>query len=395
MNASQPSIDNKNGVFRFRLIPVYLYIFMSYTSTALFQNDLLQQISLYAMLFLSVIYMSMTRHIKWNNYLSWYLGIFLLCAISVVYSVSKDYTINNLFTLVIPLILCFCITQVVVTNNDIKSIFITFSLSANILLLAILRNSSGIDGRVGRDLFGNENTFAIMGMLGLLCSIWLAFYSKNKWRVFYIFSVVAQFVLTSLSGGRKYIVIPFFFFFLLVYLSELSRKKKILFFSFLGICGVLALIAILTIPILFNTIGFRLVDSSQTSHSDFLRLLMVTSGLDYWLEAPFLGNGHHTFEYLFLINESLSYSYSHNNYVELLCNLGILGFVLYYSYYIYTLIKLRKKRNPYSSFFIAFILSFFVLEIGVVSYYGMTLCHLFLCLACISSYNDYLNTHNS
>lgn len=392
MNTFQPSIDNKNGIFRFRLIPIYLYIFMSYTSIALFQNDFLQQISLYAMLFLSTIYMGITRHIKWNNYLSWYLGIFFLCAISSIYSVNKDYTINNLFTLLIPLILCFCISQVVVTNNDIKSIFIMFSLSANILLLAILRNTSEFNGRIGRNLFGNENAFAIMGMLGLLCSIWLAFYSKGKWRLFYIFSVIAQFFLTSLSGGRKYIVIPFIFFFLLVYLSELTRKKKILFFSLLGILGIFALLAILTIPILFNTIGYRLIDPSESSHSDFIRLLMVTSGLDYWLEAPFLGNGHHTFEYLFLINESLSYSYSHNNYVELLCNLGILGFIFYYCYYIYALKKLRIHKNPYSSFFIAFILSFCILEIGVVSYYGMTFFHLFLCLSIICS-NNLLKKH--
>jgi O-antigen ligase len=56
-----------------------------------------------------------------------------------------------------------------------------------------------------------------------------------------------------------------------------------------------------------------------------LRLEMIRMGLEMWQESPIWGNGNEAFR----VKSGLN-AYSHSNYVELLANYGVIGFVLFY-----------------------------------------------------------------
>ena len=77
------------------------------------------------------------------------------------------------------------------------------------------------------------------------------------------------------------------------------------------------------------------------------------------------------------------HTYSHNNYIEIMVNLGMMGFILYYSYYIFLIRKLWLKKNNASNlrnFFLAFMISLFVFELGAVTY-NMNLIQVVISLA--------------
>ncbi|MDG1302027.1 MAG: O-antigen ligase family protein [Opitutae bacterium] len=56
------------------------------------------------------------------------------------------------------------------------------------------------------------------------------------------------------------------------------------------------------------------------------RLEMLQVGFDLWAQSPLWGNGNEAFR----VMAGLDGYYSHNNYIELLCNYGGLGFFLFY-----------------------------------------------------------------
>lgn len=92
--------------------------------------------------------------------------------------------------------------------------------------------------------------------------------------------------------------------------------------------------------IIFNAFfGRGKVDSSFS-----LRRRMIQVGLKTWKEHPVLGIGMgnaHMIAGQYLQADT----YLHNNYAELLCSGGIVGFALYYSAYVYLAVKLYSLRN--------------------------------------------------
>lgn len=97
---------------------------------------------------------------------------------------------------------------------------------------------------------------------------------------------------------------------------------------------------------------------------------MVQLGLRRWTERPLCGYGFDSFKYY---NRAMTgnFYYAHNNYVELLYDLGLTGFVVYYSFYFKLLITgiVERKIPVYArSFPVATVLAFLVYEVGAVNY---------------------------
>ena len=65
--------------------------------------------------------------------------------------------------------------------------------------------------------------------------------------------------------------------------------------------------------------------------------------------------------------------YAHNNYIELLVDVGIVGIVIYYYIYLYIIfifIKNRKNDSVFQIIMFGILISFIVNEYGMVTYYG-------------------------
>ena len=135
----------------------------------------------------------------------------------------------------------------------------------------------------------------------------------------------------------------------------------------------------MNVPVFYEIIGSRMEsffaflngDVSHADGSSKIRSQMIKMGLERWIQSPILGYGFDSFKYY---NQSVTghFYYSHNNFVEILYNTGIIGFVLYYWYYAKLCFTAWKGRNYISlsarAFSVAMILSMLCFEYGAINY---------------------------
>ena len=84
----------------------------------------------------------------------------------------------------------------------------------------------------------------------------------------------------------------------------------------------------------------------MASHSTDVRKVMIQEGFRFFWYHPIIVGG----EKYFVTMTSTIYGYSHCNYVEILCNAGIIGFVLYFRPLFKNLKKMILFKNVDSSF---------------------------------------------
>lgn len=116
-----------------------------------------------------------------------------------------------------------------------------------------------------------------------------------------------------------------------------------------------------------NSVVNLLFGGGGVSSSDQGRMDMIQIGLKMFREKPIWGFGADAFKHLSGYN-----IYSHNNYIELMTNYGLIGLTLYYSVFlklIKDLLLLAFRGNVYSKFLLSFFIMRIVSDFGNVSYY--------------------------
>jgi O-antigen ligase len=177
-------------------------------------------------------------------------------------------------------------------------------------------------------LVGNANEFALQLNLGAVL-VWL-FPKKSGW-VACVLSLIAAVYGVATSGSRNALVIlPLLLLIcFLQVLSEIKRHRGLVLFGVatlgLALCFVVAILS----PILFEqashiTAVKRMIDLNDSSFDK--RSAMIRTAIRLWQESPIFGNGSVAF-----VRHGGFGGYSHNNYVELLCNMGVVGLCLYYA----------------------------------------------------------------
>lgn len=95
------------------------------------------------------------------------------------------------------------------------------------------------------------------------------------------------------------------------------------------------------------------VNLGETSISDMSRRLANVDAINKFLQSPIIGNGWGDRIYLAQLDLNLLY---HNCYLSVLCQLGVIGFVLYYGVFTYPLVKsiimIKKAEYFYYGLFI-------------------------------------------
>ncbi|MTL29210.1 hypothetical protein GMA84_07320, partial [Turicibacter sanguinis] len=284
------------------------------------------------------------------------------------------------------LVITFCIINYLDRLEKIKYIIYSFVIGGGVLCIHFLNIyglkifedtiNSKYGLRVGGEL-GNENTIALFCGYSIIISAYILFYKNPKIliKIICLLSGISCFILSMMTASKKALILIFFGLGILFILKRYKKNiimKKIL--SIIISVGLLVFIyQIIKNVDLFWYINLRIEEFIQTlnsnggiaSESDQVRLDFIKSGFNIFLKKPILGNGVASSYYYFN-------TYSHNNYIEILMNNGILGFILYYSTYIITLLKLTKLKYNYFKFSVLcyiFISSLFILEFGLVDYY--------------------------
>ena len=244
--------------------------------------------------------------------------------------------------------------------------------SAVVLILLITERDLIMAGsiRIGASLSG-ANVNVVAGHLGIYSLGILFLYIKTKKKLILVpYTITVIFML--LTGSKKVFISIFLGITMYIMYDGIKFKKVLLLFFIVSVL----IVAILSNSSLYNVMGARTVsfldtigfieNTSQTrDESTSVRLKLINTALKLFMEKPFFGWGYNV-----TARVSERHFYSHNNYVELLANNGILGFSIYYGMLFFLFIRALKlsKRDIGRYFIIASLLNLLLCDLAVVSY---------------------------
>ena len=127
---------------------------------------------------------------------------------------------------------------------------------------------------------------------------------------------------------------------------------------------------IMNVPFLYNEVGFRfegIVTNGEVEGSFRGRERMIALGWSLFRDNPLLGYGVNNFRALSPWN-----TYAHNNYVELLVDVGVIGTALFYFWAVVLLRRaIRTKYSKTNGIIMAVTLTVLLLGIMDVQYNSM------------------------
>lgn len=230
-----------------------------------------------------------------------------------------------------------------------KIVFYTGLFVFGYMLLTSRGGAGTIDGRMGNALSGNVNTVGVS--LGILSILGTFVCIKTRKKIYYVFLalILAGMLIT---GSRKAVV------YLLADIIQIifsvkgkKRTNAVLAAIVLILIGYLV---IMEVPLFYDVIGYRFQDmmftitgsgAGKAEASTYQRSIMIQEGLKIFRDHPIFGGG----EKYFGLQSRMGYDYSHCNYIELLCNYGIVGIILFYGPVMRNMIlSFRLKKNVFS-----------------------------------------------
>lgn len=323
--------------------------------------------------------------IRWGHLL-WMLSFYLLGYLSQHWAMYPGTVIRISGYVRFTAILSWAVAEYVTQDeHDLDHICRVMLLMAILLMGNFLMNATSYKGRFSLKV--NANVFGLCA--AYLFGFVLFAAKKAKWRkIIWNVAAVALVVIVLLTGSRKSLitVVLFFVAFFLFWTPEKGSIDMLL--RILGVLAliVVALLIIMNVDVFYNAVGKRIESlltyvftGEEADTSAITRTNMINIALDLFLgKNPMFGIGLNNFKYV-----SGYMTYSHNNYVELLCSLGVVGILVYYGPMLYFAIRafiLWRKRVPGAILPLTILVLQFVNDIGQVSYYTFSI-HIFLGIA--------------
>lgn len=358
------------------LILFLMYIFFSYTGDSQVIPSVLTTVCLYGFILFTAFTIVSKKKIRFNLQNRWWLLFTGFCVVAFLMAGMK--TSQALMKIVIILALSVGMSYVIESWKDVLLLVRMYVVAAAVLIVLLLATGQlFVSGRLGSALIGNANSFANALLFPAVLSIWLLIFDKGPVkRYIYLASLLFTVLAIGLSGGRKIILIVGACAVLLYLMNGRGNMGKTL--RNIIIVAVLlgaAIYAMLSIPVLYNSIGVRFFDPSErVLQSDQTRWIYVQMGLGQWLQRPFLGHGLDTFKYY---NQQVTgaFHYAHNNYVEMLYDFGLVGFILYYAFPLKCLRRLWRmpsSMNAWRALGLSLVAAVFLFDLGGISYYTNT-----------------------
>ena len=268
-----------------------------------------------------------------------------------------------------------------------------------ISLFCFIKSLSTLRGwaRLGKDEFElagqTQIYYSCILIYATIFSMYNAFTKKNA-KGIYIAITIFLYICCLLTAIRKCLIVPIIF--LLCYTVILNRKNIIKFLFYMCLTVIVILSMYFIVNKYFNSMAYRMnnmfenvfqdVDASKTGDSMSIRKWLRELAFEIFLNHPLIGVGIGQFRYYAAIQGVDLYS--HNNFLEVLSNTGIIGFIIYYIPYISILIcgikkaKTKELDRNEGIFVISFIITTMIMEYGQVQYFQLY----FLIYMCLFSY---------
>lgn len=365
----------------------FIYFLMSYTlGNVIKYNHYITTLMLVFMTIYSHMSSPMFRIKKKERSIIFYYGLFSLwIALSWFWAKKpSDEQETIVISCVEIILMLLCLIDYVNNSKDnlrkIMHIYVNATVTFGLIYYAISPITSWGTERMGgftpiwRNAAGYYFTFAAA----------FAFYlymlkKQNKEHVKKPWEILLLLFMAVATGSRKvFIHIALIILLYIILQKEITKKVKY-FIAALLLIGIAFGIGC-QIPTFQNMYANRLIDifmgAESGDGSTIVRSYMRVFAFTLFLESPLVGNGLNAFMSWMAANTAfrarwnIPAMYSHCNQAELLCNSGIIGFLLYYLYPFVIVCKgMKQYHKPYVRMGISIIIAYLILDYGTISYY--------------------------
>lgn len=332
----------------------------------------------------------------------WFSSFALLSLISVLWAANQQMSLRVISRLVQVIVITFCMAQSYSTRASLFRGIRMFSWAGTFVALYLLINTpfdewfKGFFGMSVTQL--NPNTIGMVFTLCVVVTFYFAFFCEEK--IYYIFTFLQMFIII-LTSSRKSLLASVAGLCMLAMLKVRRRNVVMRIFFVLGFV-VAVYYLIMSVPELYSAIGVRFESMAEHmlgvdgDRSISLRQIFIENAKDMFFERPILGYGINNFTDLIYQRIGIG-TYAHNNYYEILADLGIIGFAVFYGYYFFllaTLVKLCvRKSSSMAKLMLVLLVVIMICEYGLVTYYSvyvqLALCFVYLVTCAINDEDDH------
>lgn len=349
-------------------------------------------------LFIFITVINMITHKKVDiisfKYLGYKILFLIFCFISSIWSVNTANVYSACFTIALRMLTGFAIILYIRDREQLKKFLLAYVFASFVLccrmVLVVPMDAWGkirVGNYLSHDINNSYENTGITYVLGFAITYLMMSKDliKNK-KLKYV--LIAMFTLFSLLSGSKKQIILLITNILVIALFKSKNILKILSRLLFATIGILILLfCVFNNKYLYNVLGQRIEGFIYTINSDdrmsvdystgvdvstSARLFLIQDAYNTFKQNAFLGVGTNCFKEV----GTMKGKWAENNFFELLADLGIIGFILYYSLYIYIITNLLKRirdRNIYDILLIACLISFLIIDFTMVTYMNNTL----------------------
>lgn len=334
----------------------------------------------------------------------WYGSFVLLSLMSALWATNPQTCLKVMSRLIQSLVITFCMSQNYATRAGLFRCIRMFSWAGTLVAVYMLASTPFDDWFKG--FFGfsavelNPNTVGMIFAICLVISLYFALYCDEK--RYYVITLLNLFIVI-LTSSRKSLLASVG---AIVMMGLMKVQRRNFVTRIIMTFGLLVALyyLIMSVPELYKAIGIRLesmfgyLTGEDGDYSLSLRQKFIENATDMLFERPLLGYGINNFTVQ--IGRRINvWTYAHNNYYEILADLGIVGFAVFYGYYFYLLASLvktwLKTNSSLAKMMLTLLAVIMFCEYGLVSYYSiymqMALCCMYLFICAINGSDDYSN----
>ena len=313
----------------------------------------------------------------------WTVAFISICALSMLWAIKTSLVINAMKNMLVHSMLLIFLSITVSSEKRVQQVLKLIMLSVVINAIWLLLTNQGmfevsgaqndVIDRLGTEGKWNANTIGMMSAIAMLISLYFGIKTKKSiFRLMYIGIVLLMIFVTLLSGSRKALLMVLIEICGFLFVVFKGKRLRAIVLIFLIISALYYMV--MEMPFFYSIIGWRvdgflasLTGVGRVDNSTQIRDAFAKDAFHVWLKYPIVGCGLDCYRSL----NSIKYGmYAHNNYVELLADLGIIGTGIFYSAYLYCALKLMRmpRKNHLTWVLIIILLIMLVMDIGSVSY---------------------------
>lgn len=363
---------------------IFIYILLIFIYDSKIEMTYIYKIPMFILIIIQAVRILKTRNFLFPNNIK---ALFLLTSFSLVsslWAINSDMSIANAKTLFLLTSFLLILYNFLYYEKDSLLKMLKILMFAGVVFSIYVILYYGFSNffemlnsgaRIGEEI-DNVNKLGLEAGISFLLTLFFSIYYNKK----YLLLSPLPLLVALGSGSRKVMVLLIIGSFLLL-LSKQNRSKVLTIVK----NGIIVVVFLLIVSYLLENFsdisivkrmagfinGFTNTGGKVDS-STLARKLFINAGIHQFWQNPILGIGSANSGYI-TSSVSIWFTYLHNNYVELLATMGIIGFVLFYynyAYLIVNLVKNKKCNKSFKNFVLILLFLLLIMDYGLVSYYS-------------------------